>query len=147
MWGRPVEFVQLIITSETYKFVKRCERKRLNTATESFWHFQCVRLSCFLKNLWKCENESLSESFGSHWANNVKINAYCKKMKVFFDLACMSTCCWGLPKPKYEPFITHTGLAKSLARRPGAIVFSSRATKMHHCPARRATSPRVLKNS
>ncbi len=28
-------------------------------------------------------------------------------MKVFFDLACMSTCCWGLPKPKYEPFITH----------------------------------------
>ncbi len=32
-----------------------------------------------------------------------------------------------------------TGLAKSLARRPGAIVFSSRATKMYHCPARRAT--------
>ncbi len=29
------------------------------------------------------------------------------KMKVFFDLACMSTCCWGLPKPKYEPFITN----------------------------------------
>ncbi len=28
-------------------------------------------------------------------------------MKVFFDLAYMSTCCWGLPKPKYEPFITH----------------------------------------
>ncbi len=28
-------------------------------------------------------------------------------MKVFFDLACMSTCCWGLPKPKYEPFIFH----------------------------------------
>ncbi len=28
-------------------------------------------------------------------------------MKVFFDLACMSACCWGLPKPKYEPFITH----------------------------------------
>ncbi len=26
---------------------------------------------------------------------------------MFFDLACMSTCCWGLPKPKYEPFITH----------------------------------------
>ncbi len=32
-----------------------------------------------------------------------------------------------------------TGLAKSLARRPGAIVFSSRATKMNHRPARRAT--------
>ncbi len=31
------------------------------------------------------------------------------------------------------------GLAKSLARRPGAIVFSSRATKMYHRPARRAT--------
>ncbi len=26
-----------------------------------------------------------------------------------------------------------SGLAKSLARRPGAIVFSSRATKMYHC--------------
>ncbi len=39
------------------------------------------------------------------------------------------------------------GLAKSLARRPGAIVFSSRATKMYHCPARRATSLQVLKNS
>ncbi len=40
-----------------------------------------------------------------------------------------------------------SGLAKSLARRPEAIVFSSRATKTYHCPARRATSPRVLKNS
>ncbi len=39
----------------------------------------------------------------------------------------------------------YTGLAKSLARRPGAIVFSSRATKMYHRPARRATSLRVLK--
>ncbi len=46
-------------------------------------------------------------SFGSCWANKVKINAYYKKMKVFFELACMSTCCWGLSKPKYEPFITH----------------------------------------
>ncbi len=33
----------------------------------------------------------------------------------------------------------YTGLAKSLARRPGAIAFSSRATKMYHRPARRAT--------
>ncbi len=33
----------------------------------------------------------------------------------------------------------HTpGLAKSLARRPGAIVFSSRAIKMYYRPARRA---------
>ncbi len=31
------------------------------------------------------------------------------------------------------------GLAKSLARRPGAIVFSSRATKMYPRPARWAT--------
>ncbi len=31
------------------------------------------------------------------------------------------------------------GLAKSLARRPGAIMFSSRATKMYQRPARRAT--------
>ncbi len=35
--------------------------------------------------------------------------------------------------------VTDAGLAKSLARRPGAIVFSSRATKMYHRPARRAT--------
>ncbi len=56
--------------------------------------------------VWK--NESLNESFGSRWTNKVKKKkAYYKKMKVFFDLACMSTCCWGLPKPKYEPFITH----------------------------------------
>ncbi len=34
---------------------------------------------------------------------------------------------------------TGAALAKSLARRPGAIVFSSRATKMSHRPARRAT--------
>ncbi len=53
------------------------------------------------------KNESLNESFGSHWANKVKINAYYKTMKVFFNLACMSICCWGLPKTKYEPFITH----------------------------------------
>ncbi len=53
--------------------------------------------------VWK--KESLSELFASRWANKVKINA--KTMKVFFDLACMSTCCWGLPKPKNEPFITH----------------------------------------
>ncbi len=45
----------------------------------------------------------------------------------------------------------YSGLAKSIAQRPGAIVFSSRATKMYHCPARRATLntglPRVLKIS
>ncbi len=27
-------------------------------------------------------------------------------MKVFLTLHA-STCCWGIPKPKYEPFITH----------------------------------------
>ncbi len=63
------------------------------------------RLASCKGGVWK--NESLSELFGSHWANKVKLNAYYKTMKVFFDLACMSTCCWGLPKPKYEPFITH----------------------------------------
>ncbi len=26
---------------------------------------------------------------------------------MFFDLACLTTCCLGLLKPKYEPFITH----------------------------------------
>ncbi len=34
------------------------------------------------------------------------MNACYKTMKVFFGLACMSTCCWR-PKPKYEPFINH----------------------------------------
>ncbi len=53
------------------------------------------------------KNVSLNELFGSRWAKKVKINADYKKMKVFFDLACMSTCCWRLPKPKCEPFITH----------------------------------------
>ncbi len=33
----------------------------------------------------------------------------------------------------------YAGLAKSLARRPGAIVFSIRAIKMYHRPARQAT--------
>ncbi len=40
---------------------------------------------------------------------------------------------------KHNHIYIYTGLAKSLARRPGAIVFSSRATKMYHRPARRAT--------
>ncbi len=65
---------------------------------------QC-RLASRKGGVWK--NESLSESFGSRWASKVKINAYYKTMKVSFDLASMSTCCWGLQKPKYEPFITY----------------------------------------
>ncbi len=28
-------------------------------------------------------------------------------LKLIGSLACMSACYWGLPKPKYEPFITH----------------------------------------
>ncbi len=49
--------------------------------------------------IWK--NESLSKSFGSRWANKVKINAYYKKMKVFFDLACMDVnLLLGTPKTK-----------------------------------------------
>ncbi len=63
------------------------------------------RLASRTGGVWK--NESLNESFWSRWANKVKRNAYYKNMKVFFELECMSTCCWGLPKPKYEPFITH----------------------------------------
>ncbi len=34
---------------------------------------------------------------GSRWPNKVKIKAYYKTMKVFFNLACMSSFCWGLP--------------------------------------------------
>ncbi len=56
------------------------------------------RLASHKGGVWK--NESLSESFGSHWASKVK-------KKSVFDLACMSTSCWELPKPKYEPSITH----------------------------------------
>ncbi len=63
------------------------------------------RLASRTGGVWK--NESLNESFGSRWANKVKRNAYYKNMKVFFELECMSTCCWGLPKPKYDLFITH----------------------------------------
>ncbi len=59
------------------------------------------RLTSRKEVVWK------NELFGSRWVSKVKINAHYKKMKVFFDLACMSTCCWGLPKPKYEPFITN----------------------------------------
>ncbi len=36
--------------------------------------------------------------------------------KVFVDLACMSACCWGLPKPKYEPFITHNRGTSNFAK-------------------------------
>ncbi len=50
-----------------------------------------------------------------------------------------------------EYLIVLSGLAKSLARRPGSIAFSSQATKMYHCPARRAILNtglrRVFKNS
>ncbi len=56
------------------------------------------RLASSEGGVWK------NESFGSRWANKAKINAYKKKWKCFFDLACMSACCWRLPKPKYEPF-------------------------------------------
>ncbi len=76
------------------------------------------RLASRKGGVWK--NESSSESFGSRWGNKVKINAYYKKMKVFFDLAWMSTCCWWLPKPKYEPFITHNrGTLKTVWRWAG----------------------------
>ncbi len=60
------------------------------------------------------ENESLSESFGSCWANKVQINAYYEKMKVFFDLACMSICCWRLPKPKLHFQISNGGLGSAV---------------------------------
>ncbi len=58
--------------------------------------------------VWK--NESLSESFESRWANKVKINAYYKKIKVFFFLPCMHVnLLLGTHKAtKKEHFITHT---------------------------------------
>jgi len=33
------------------------------------------------------QSPQISATFGSRWANKVKINAYYKTMKVFFDLA------------------------------------------------------------
>ncbi len=62
---------------------------------------------------WWNENETnrtdhhrLASRKGGIWKNESlrKINAYYKTMKVFFELICMAI--W-LPKPKYEPFITH----------------------------------------
>ncbi len=64
-----------------------------------------------------------------------------------FNLVGMFWSLFGEKKLINHILYEQAGLAKSLARRPGAIVFSSRATKMYHLPARRATSPRVLKNS
>ncbi len=54
------------------------------------------RLASRKGGVWK--NESLSKSFGSRWASKVKINAYYKTMKVFFDL-----CVW-TPKTKIWTF-------------------------------------------
>ncbi len=62
---------------------------------------QSPQISVTQRRVWK--NESLSKSFGSRWASKVKINAYYKTMKVFFDLACMSACCW-IPKTKIWTF-------------------------------------------
>ncbi len=85
----------------------------------------CTHKRCFIRHYRRDEikmrtittdKHRAKEGFGkmnhwanrlSRWASKVKINAYYKRMKVFFDLACTSTCYWGLQKPKYEPFITH----------------------------------------
>ncbi len=77
------------------------------------------------------KNESLSELFGSRWASKVKINAYYKTMKVFFDLACMSNCCSGLKKKikKNEHFITH-----------------NRGTLMHNVEAKNHPTTSTLKS-
>ncbi len=90
---------------------QHCSQTLLYQALQAWWNENETnrtnhrRLALRKVGVWK--NESLSESFGSRWTSKVKINAYYKTMKMFFDIACMSTCCWGLPKPKYEPFITH----------------------------------------
>ncbi len=46
----------------------------------------------------------VEQILGSRWASKLKLNAYYKKIKVVFDHGCISTCCWGLPKPKYESY-------------------------------------------
>uniref|UniRef100_A0A672MW04 Choline dehydrogenase n=1 Tax=Sinocyclocheilus grahami TaxID=75366 RepID=A0A672MW04_SINGR len=61
----------------------------------------------FFMHIYKVSPLLQSRSTVNTASSKVKINAYYKTMKVLFDLACMSTCCWGLPKPKDEPFITH----------------------------------------
>ncbi len=72
------------------KSTNRTKHRRLVSRKGGFW-----------------KNNSLSLSFGNCWASKVKLNAYYNTMKVLFDLACMSACCWGLPKAKYKPFITY----------------------------------------
>ncbi len=68
--------------------------------------------------VWK--NEARSKSFESHWASKLKINAYYKTIKVFFNLVCMSTCYWGLPNPKKLYFSTHDmGILKQFKCRNG----------------------------
>ncbi len=47
------------------------------------------------------------QMFGSPWASKLKINAYYKTMKVFFWPCMHVNLLLGIPKPKYEPFITH----------------------------------------
>ncbi len=85
------------------------------------------RLASRKEGLWK--NEPLSESFVSRWASKVKINAFYKTIKVFFDLACMSTCCWGLPKPKHEPFITHNRGTLSMSN-----IYGTHVSRAPWCP-------------
>ncbi len=70
----------------------------LNEIDQSYNH---RKLASHKRVVWK--NESLIETFGSRWANKVKINTYYKK--VFFWPCMHVNLLLGLPKPKYEPFI------------------------------------------
>ncbi len=64
-----------------------------------------------------------------HCGNMINIHMHYYNFDIIFKVIWQSKWCLN----------SLAGLAKSLARRPGAIVFSSRATKMYHRPARRAT--------
>ncbi len=78
---------------------------------------------------------------GSSAVNGCRQNEQWKNItlikKIIHESSTLMSC-----EMKSYTFLTllpaRTGLAKSLARRPGAIVFSSRATKMYHHPAWRA---------
>ncbi len=64
---------------------------------------------------------------------------------VFFYLACFTTCCWGLPKPKYEPFINNNNNNNNLLHLYSAFLdtqsalhskggISSSTTNVQHPP-------------
>ncbi len=83
--------------------------RSLNENANSFFATRCcfwsLKNSCFPDNA--VHRTALPSQTLLHQALQAYYMLSYNITQVFFDLACMSTCCWGLPKSKYEPFITH----------------------------------------